>query len=263
MPTAIDSLRGFEVHVGRGLPGFAIVGVRDEACRAWRDDVRAMALSMGFDWPMTRITVQLRKVAAADVPLRPSQDDARTLAVLVANAAGVNHPSWAELVALPVLSSGHTTDLRAEGDIPGSRFTRYRLFTSRGGVADGEPFEHTVYVEALDPATTTWTPFGHYDGDRPGSSNWALSAGLRAMVAAATPCPNAGRYAGVRIFTNLGARTQCPTCGRIWREPTHLAMAGGDPNKGATPDYIPSHTRANATWEQPKPGTQQVIGDDQ
>jgi magnesium chelatase family protein len=48
-----------EVHVGRGLPSYNIVGLPDAAGRESRDRVRAALLSSGFDWPLERITVNL------------------------------------------------------------------------------------------------------------------------------------------------------------------------------------------------------------
>jgi magnesium chelatase family protein len=58
-----------EVHVGKGLPGYHIVGTPDTACRESRDRVRAAVMSSGFDWPSTCITVNLapsghRKIGA-------------------------------------------------------------------------------------------------------------------------------------------------------------------------------------------------------
>lgn len=48
-----------EVHVGRGLPGFSMLGLPDEACREARDRVRAAVMSSGLEWPDRRITVNL------------------------------------------------------------------------------------------------------------------------------------------------------------------------------------------------------------
>lgn len=48
-----------EVHVSNGLPGFAVVGLPDTACREARDRVRAAVLSSGLHWPMCRVTVNL------------------------------------------------------------------------------------------------------------------------------------------------------------------------------------------------------------
>jgi magnesium chelatase family protein len=58
-----------EVHIGKGLPGFRIVGQPDPACRESRDRVRAAVMSAGRDWPTRCITVNLapsgpRKIGA-------------------------------------------------------------------------------------------------------------------------------------------------------------------------------------------------------
>lgn len=58
-----------EVHVGKGLPGYHMVGMPDEACRESRDRVRAAIMSSDETWPDQRITVNLapsghRKVGA-------------------------------------------------------------------------------------------------------------------------------------------------------------------------------------------------------
>lgn len=48
-----------EVHVSNGLPGFAIVGLPDAACRESRDRVRAALLSSSLPWSTKRVTVNL------------------------------------------------------------------------------------------------------------------------------------------------------------------------------------------------------------
>ncbi|MET0460020.1 MAG: YifB family Mg chelatase-like AAA ATPase [Ilumatobacteraceae bacterium] len=49
-----------EVHVGKGLPGYRIVGLPDTACRESRDRVRAAVMSTGdLEWPNKCITVNL------------------------------------------------------------------------------------------------------------------------------------------------------------------------------------------------------------
>ena len=48
-----------EVHLTTGLPGFAIVGLPDAACREARDRVRAAVSNSGFTFPMRKITVNL------------------------------------------------------------------------------------------------------------------------------------------------------------------------------------------------------------
>ena len=48
-----------EVHVASGLPGYHVVGLPDAAVRESHARVRAALLSSGFEWPKTRITVNL------------------------------------------------------------------------------------------------------------------------------------------------------------------------------------------------------------
>ncbi len=48
-----------EVHVGDGMPGFAVVGLPDVTCREARDRVRAAIVSCDLDWPHRRVTVNL------------------------------------------------------------------------------------------------------------------------------------------------------------------------------------------------------------
>ena len=64
-----------EVHIGRGLPGFTVVGLPDAACREARDRVRAAFASTDLEFPKTRVIVNLapgslRKVGAGlDLPI--------------------------------------------------------------------------------------------------------------------------------------------------------------------------------------------------
>jgi magnesium chelatase family protein len=48
-----------EVHVGKGLPGFHVVGLPGESVRESRDRVRAALMSSSLTWPDTKITVNL------------------------------------------------------------------------------------------------------------------------------------------------------------------------------------------------------------
>ncbi len=48
-----------EVHVGDGLPGFAVVGLPDASVREARDRVRAAVQTSRFVWPNRKITVNL------------------------------------------------------------------------------------------------------------------------------------------------------------------------------------------------------------
>lgn len=47
------------VHVGPGLPSFTVVGAPDGRCRAIRDRVRGALVSLGWEWPLQRITVSV------------------------------------------------------------------------------------------------------------------------------------------------------------------------------------------------------------
>lgn len=55
-----------EVHVGTGLPGFDIVNKPGNIVREVRDRVRAGIISLGFDWPSRRITVNIAPAMTAD-----------------------------------------------------------------------------------------------------------------------------------------------------------------------------------------------------
>ena len=71
-----------EVHVGNGLPSFAIVGLPDTSCREARDRVRAAIQSSGLEWPQRRITVNL---APSSIPkVGTALDLAIAVGVLVA-----------------------------------------------------------------------------------------------------------------------------------------------------------------------------------
>ncbi|MGB0113676.1 MAG: YifB family Mg chelatase-like AAA ATPase [Ilumatobacteraceae bacterium] len=48
-----------EVQVSAGLPGFSLVGLPDVSIRESRDRARAAVISSGYDWPKTKITVNL------------------------------------------------------------------------------------------------------------------------------------------------------------------------------------------------------------
>lgn len=59
------------------------------------------------------------------------------------------------------LSSSQSSDLKMSGD-------QYRYWLSRCSIEDGEPFESTVYVEAL--SESTWVLIDCYDGENPSST---------------------------------------------------------------------------------------------
>src|SRR5271156_1275240 len=54
-----------EVHLGSGLPAFALVGLPEAVVRESKERVRSALLTSGFEFPAGRITVNL---APADLP---------------------------------------------------------------------------------------------------------------------------------------------------------------------------------------------------
>lgn len=61
-----------EVHVGRGLPSFHVVGLPDAGVRESRERVRSAIVSSGFEFPAGRVTVNL---APADLPKESGRFD--------------------------------------------------------------------------------------------------------------------------------------------------------------------------------------------
>jgi magnesium chelatase family protein len=79
---ALQGVSGYpvdvEVHVGDGIPSFAVVGLPDVSCRESRDRARAAILSCGYEWPLRRITVNLAPTGV------PKGGSALDLAIAVA-----------------------------------------------------------------------------------------------------------------------------------------------------------------------------------
>lgn len=64
---------------------------------------------------------------------------------------------WAdELEELQTITAGHDSNLKHDDG-------RLRVWLSRLGLEDGEPFARTVYVEELKPGG--WWLVGYFDGD--------------------------------------------------------------------------------------------------
>jgi magnesium chelatase family protein len=73
-----------EVHIGSGLPAFALVGLPEAVVRESRERVRSALLTSGFDFPAGRITVNL---APADLPKEGGRFDLPiALGILAASA---------------------------------------------------------------------------------------------------------------------------------------------------------------------------------
>jgi len=72
-----------EVHLGPGLPGFAIVGLPEKAVQESKDRVRGALVNAGFDVPQRKVTVNL---APADLPKEGGRFDLPiALGILVAS----------------------------------------------------------------------------------------------------------------------------------------------------------------------------------
>lgn len=69
-------------------------------------------------------------------------------------------PSAEGIASIPVISTGPVANLHYDDG-------QHRIWLSRCGLADGEPFERTVYVEIYDENGGRWCDLGHYDGENP------------------------------------------------------------------------------------------------
>lgn len=104
---ALCGLDGFpvrvEVHIGPGLPGFAVVGLPDAGVRESRERVRSAIVSSGFDFPAGRITVNL---APADLPKESGRFDLPiAVGLLLASGQIVVAPSGSETLRMPDVSA--------------------------------------------------------------------------------------------------------------------------------------------------------------
>lgn len=63
---------------------------------------------------------------------------------------------------LPTLSVSQSCSLQIEHDTVSGTF---RVWLARTGLADGEPFEHTVYLEEFDREELRWKDLAYFDGD--------------------------------------------------------------------------------------------------
>ena len=81
------------------------------------------------------------------------------------------------LDALPTIEIAQASDLKIS-------HSNVRVWVSRCGLPDGEPYERTVYIETIDFGTYTWAVRGHYDGQNPPeqimgiSCEWVITTGV-------------------------------------------------------------------------------------
>jgi len=81
-----------EVHLGSGLPAFALVGLPETVVRESNERVRSALLNPGFEFPTARITVNL---SPADLPKGGGRFD-RPIAVGILAACGKIPPDALE-----------------------------------------------------------------------------------------------------------------------------------------------------------------------
>jgi len=82
-----------EVHLGRGLPSFAIVGLADTEVKESRERVRAAIQNARFEFPASRITVNL---APADLPKESGRFDLPIALGILAASGQVKDKALAE-----------------------------------------------------------------------------------------------------------------------------------------------------------------------
>jgi len=80
-------------------------------------------------------------------------------------------PTTETLLEQPCIHRSHTCNLHREAHFTPA-FSGVRVWVSRGGLGDGEPFDETVYVEVREwiPGRPDWYELGHYDGTNPPES---------------------------------------------------------------------------------------------
>ena len=82
-----------EVHLGRGLPAFAIVGLADTEVKEARERVRAAIQNARFEFPASRITVNL---APADLPKESGRFDLPIALGILAASGQIRDKALAE-----------------------------------------------------------------------------------------------------------------------------------------------------------------------
>src|SRR5882757_8267973 len=81
-----------EVHLGTGLPGFALVGLPEAVVRESKERVRAALVTAGYDFPQRRITVNL---SPADLPKEGGRFDLPIAVGILAASGQLSHDSLA------------------------------------------------------------------------------------------------------------------------------------------------------------------------
>jgi magnesium chelatase family protein len=115
-----------EVHLGSGLPSFAIVGLPATEVKESKERVRAALANAGFEWPAGRITVNL---APADLPKDGGRFDLAIAVGILAASGQVAAAAPARLAGLEFLG-----ELGLAGEL---RAVRGALLAARAAAAAG------------------------------------------------------------------------------------------------------------------------------
>ena len=79
-----------EVHLGSGLPAFALVGLPEAVVRESKERVRSALLTSGFEFPAGRITVNL---SPADLPKEGGRFDLPIAVGILAASGQLSQPT--------------------------------------------------------------------------------------------------------------------------------------------------------------------------
>ena len=82
-----------EVHMSRGKPGLTLVGLPETAVKEARDRVRSALLNAKFEYPFSRITINL---APADLPKEGGRYDLAIALGMLAASGQISAPKPAQ-----------------------------------------------------------------------------------------------------------------------------------------------------------------------
>ena len=165
-----------EVHVGRGLPAFHIVGLPEASVRESRERVRAALLYRGFDFPNRRLTVNL---APADLPKDSGRFDLPIAIGVLAASGQIPVEPLAELELAGELSL--TGDLRPiRGSLPMAiavRAAGRRLVLPAASASEAAVFPDVAALAASHLGEVVLhllgqSPLARIDHREPASATW-------------------------------------------------------------------------------------------
>jgi magnesium chelatase family protein len=151
-----------EVHLSRGLPGTAIVGMPETAVKESKDRVRSAILNSHFEYPLRRITINL---APADLPKDSGRFDL-AIAIGILTASGqvsAKHINEYEMIGELAL----TGELRpVKGILSIARSARQ---AGRGLILPSQNAAEAALIEGLEirPAATLADVFAHLNDYQP------------------------------------------------------------------------------------------------